>query len=337
MTNDTLSLEPCPFCGDPMRRHPVSGIIRHIDMSEENDCPLAGWATENLSAWNTRTPTPDTRVEALRPILADMAQQHLIAEMDDPDGDYEFAYECMVKNARKALALLDTPKAPVTDASGGEDTLALLANSIERQIERGDATIFLARSKAQMVVEALRAQPDSALVEALEPVLHWYQSDEEHARPLIDIVRDIVADLQSDRASLLRAHKAPASDTVGEPVAWRWRYVYKGDGSDKWTVCQSPRQPQPASPGQVAIEVQPLYAPSRLDTLHWELASELRGRRIASRPEQDDGLVEWLRSVVEGGTTGDYLHGSVMSPRASFASEVLKKIAALNGDDHGKG
>lgn len=56
------------------------------------------------------TASGDAREGALRPILEDMAKQHLVAEMEDPDGDYQFAYECMVKAARKAKALLDTPE-----------------------------------------------------------------------------------------------------------------------------------------------------------------------------------------------------------------------------------
>ncbi len=55
------------------------------------------------------------------------------------------------------------------------------------------------------------------LKEAVGPVLHWYQSDEEHERPLADIVEDIVADLQSDRAAL--GASSPA--TPRGPIDWR--------------------------------------------------------------------------------------------------------------------
>lgn len=37
----------------------------------------------------------------------------------------------------------------------------------------------------------------------LVPVLDWYQSEEEDARPPLEILQDIVDDLQSDRADLL--------------------------------------------------------------------------------------------------------------------------------------
>jgi len=42
------------------------------------------------------------------------------------------------------------------------------------------------------------------LRQVLLPVLHWYQSDEHPERPLLDIVIDIVADLQTDRADALK-------------------------------------------------------------------------------------------------------------------------------------
>jgi hypothetical protein len=42
---------------------------------------------------------------------------------------------------------------------------------------------------------------------ALEPVLHWYQSDEHGERPTIDIIHDVVADLQNDRNAALLLHR----------------------------------------------------------------------------------------------------------------------------------
>lgn len=38
---------------------------------------------------------------------------------------------------------------------------------------------------------------------ALKPVLHWYQSDEYPARPIAELIADIVADLQTDRRQAL--------------------------------------------------------------------------------------------------------------------------------------
>lgn len=51
------------------------------------------------------------------------------------------------------------------------------------------------------------------LLAVLAPVLDWYQSDEESARPPMDILRDIVDDLQSDRKAALVASSA-ATDAL---------------------------------------------------------------------------------------------------------------------------
>lgn len=51
-------------------------------------------------------------------------------------------------------------------------------------------------------IESLEAQL-AAVEAAFAPVQDWYQSDEEHLRPLAERVADAVEDLQSDRAELL--------------------------------------------------------------------------------------------------------------------------------------
>ena len=43
--------------------------------------------------------------------------------------------------------------------------------------------------------------------EKLEPVLHWYQSDEHDPRGTGEMVADIVSDLQEDRAACLNAQR----------------------------------------------------------------------------------------------------------------------------------
>lgn len=40
--------------------------------------------------------------------------------------------------------------------------------------------------------------------EAFEPVLHWYQSDEDHERPLSEMIADATEDLKNDRVDLIR-------------------------------------------------------------------------------------------------------------------------------------
>lgn len=48
------------------------------------------------------------------------------------------------------------------------------------------------------------------LLAVLAPVLDWYQSDEHPERAPLDILRDIVADLQSDRADNLQLRRTMA-------------------------------------------------------------------------------------------------------------------------------
>ena len=44
---------------------------------------------------------------------------------------------------------------------------------------------------------------NSDLTAVLEPVMGWYQSDEHPQRDLLEILRDVVSDLQTDRATAL--------------------------------------------------------------------------------------------------------------------------------------
>lgn len=56
-----------------------------------------------------------------------------------------------------------------------------------------------------------------------------------------------------------RALLSPPEPT--EPVAWRYRYISGLSGvTDRWTYRSTPISPCPASPGEKAREVQPLYA-----------------------------------------------------------------------------
>lgn len=101
---------------------------------------------------------------------------------------------------------------------------------------RGDAAanaalVALAPDLAARVIE-LEAE-NARLREALEPVLHWYQSDEQPDRPLLDIIADIVADLQVDRTECLRLTallrpeaEAPAQyDPTTQPYDEPFRHV----------------------------------------------------------------------------------------------------------------
>ena len=63
---------------------------------------------------------------------------------------------------------------------------------------------LISRTEARVALAVVREHDADAIREALEPVLHWYQSDEHPDRSTAEIVRDIVADLQRDRAAVVR-------------------------------------------------------------------------------------------------------------------------------------
>lgn len=56
-----------------------------------------------------------------------------------------------------------------------------------------------------------------AILAAIEPVHHWYQSDELPDRPVEDILRDLAADLRDDRESLLRLRRRRAIRVLSNP------------------------------------------------------------------------------------------------------------------------
>lgn len=70
----------------------------------------------------------------------------------------------------------------------------------------------------------------SGVREALEPVWHWYQSDEHEDRSLIEIVKDVVADLQEDRKSALKweAHKRAERPAIDREMLKRVAYANGG-------------------------------------------------------------------------------------------------------------
>jgi len=73
------------------------------------------------------------------------------------------------------------------------------------------------REKAEAQLEASAAKFRLELAEkAFAPVLDWYQSDEEHLRPLDQRVADAITDLQGDRASLLQAEREKVEAVAAE-------------------------------------------------------------------------------------------------------------------------
>ena len=124
----------------------------------------------------------------------------------------------------------------------------------------------------------------------------------------------------------LAAPNQPLSDSVVEPVAWRWRYVRENGKPDKWTVCQTPRYSQPATPGFVAIEAEPLYAAAIPSAGGVETQESLR----EARHSLQDARTTLVKMAV--GSIGRKV--SVTLPGAAFQS-VVRNIdnarAALGG------
>lgn len=72
-------------------------------------------------------------------------------------------------------------------------------------------------SKSESTPESrVKAVLNDDLLAVLAPVLDWYQSDEHPDREPLDILRDIVTDLQSDRADSIALGKVRAA--IGEIV-----------------------------------------------------------------------------------------------------------------------
>lgn len=92
--------------------------------------------------------------------------------------------------------------------------------------------------------------------EALEPVIHWYQSDEHPERPLAEIVADVVADLQQDRAWVLNPPKhkfwmpgepdCPREIKAGNGELHTFRCKVCGQDSPRDPFCRNALSAQPA-------------------------------------------------------------------------------------------
>ena len=81
--------------------------------------------------------------------------------------------------------------------------------------------------------------PIRDLLAVLEPVIDWYQSDEHPKREPLDILRDIVADLQSDRSEALAgaADKRRLDWLESHPfMAYRQRDPRNGRMYDHFTL-----------------------------------------------------------------------------------------------------
>lgn len=90
-----------------------------------------------------------------------------------------------------------------------------------------------------MNTKTAQAAELEALRRDVAPVRHWYESDEHSPRSDVDILKDIVADLQSDRAEnlKLRARVAALEGAAAKVLPFNvengpdYASVYFGDGS----------------------------------------------------------------------------------------------------------
>ena len=88
-------------------------------------------------------------------------------------------------------------------------------------------------------IHAAQAAELEALRGEVEPVRHWYESDEHSPRSDVEVLKDIVADLQSDRAEnlKLRARVAALEGAAAKVLPFNvengpdYASVYFGDGS----------------------------------------------------------------------------------------------------------
>jgi hypothetical protein len=97
-----------------------------------------------------------------------------------------------------------------------------------------------------MTVEqrAIEAQADEILNRHLE-----YMDGQNRGQVLMRV--------RAARAAVIEALRIPVQGG-GVPVAWRWRYLHPGK-VNHWTLRASRIESQPARPGLVAIEAEPLY------------------------------------------------------------------------------
>jgi hypothetical protein len=84
------------------------------------------------------------------------------------------------------------------------DAVVLLQKARDSVADYVDGVERRANSDGWDEVEAIR--------QAIAPVIDWYQSDEHHPRLTVDIIKDIVADLQKDRAEVLKLRRVRAQD-----------------------------------------------------------------------------------------------------------------------------
>jgi hypothetical protein len=98
-------IEPCPFCGDPMRVH--GQLLQHVD---QGTCVIGaqGWPREYLDRWNTRSQSE--RVSRLEEALKALIYETTHLSPCEVDG----SHRCTISGAA-----LDRARSALNQSDGG--------------------------------------------------------------------------------------------------------------------------------------------------------------------------------------------------------------------------
>jgi hypothetical protein len=127
-----------------------------------------------------------------------------------------------------------------------------------------------------------------AKVELVKRLLNYDFGDESaHCIALAEAIGDLLPALEA-------SHSLTEAIT---PVAWRYRYLHKGDGTDHWIVRQSPAYSSEPSQYSVGVEAEPLYTaaqaarPIAPETPGWFQDEEMRrlSEELSAPVQDDDG------------------------------------------------
>jgi hypothetical protein len=121
-----------------------------------------------------------------------------------------------------------------------------------------------------------------AKVELVKRLLNYDFGDESaHCIALAEAIGDLLPALEA-------SHSLTEAIT---PVAWRYRYLHKGDGTDHWIVRQSPAYSSEPSQYSVGVEAEPLYTAAQAAR---PIAPETNGPMLTA--DEEAGLVERINA-----------------------------------------
>lgn len=192
----------------------------------------------------------------------------------------------------RILAALSTePAADDVEQVKLAETLVKIADASRRD-DGSDIPLGEYLREAAAAIVAIRPQPDNdraELLAAIEPVLHWYQSDEHEPRELSAILTDIVADLQHDRAEVLKAIRPqPSPDVVKAVYSVIDNAIKRFDGPD-----EHPDKKQRD------------YVVGVLSMISEAIHTKLALAPAQSSPDVD-ALVEWVKELLAKATPGPW-------------------------------